>query len=252
MRRCLFGFAALIVSPVALAQDGFPVAADRPSFSDGTLIIPEGRWQIEGGYSFSKVGQAEVRSIGELLFRFPVGKRAELRFSNLSLARANAAAGGGEGMLDPVLGAKFRFQAGKASKTPDLALIAQATLPAGDRDFRVKKSQPTLKFAGYFQADATNGYGWNVAWSHLGNAETEFHQWAVSGYWSKAINAKTGSFVEVYHLMPSTKGGPHVTFADAGFTYLLNKATQVDFRLGSGMNQRRDGWFVGAGVAYRF
>ena len=31
----------------AFAREGFPITTDSPSFSDGTLIIPKGRWQID-------------------------------------------------------------------------------------------------------------------------------------------------------------------------------------------------------------
>jgi hypothetical protein len=125
-------------------------------------------------------------------------------------------------------------------------------MPAGSRDFRVPRSQPSIRLAGYFQADPSNGFGAEVGYSSLGPNEAKFDQWAVSGYWSRTINARAGAFVELYRLMPASVGGPTSTFADAGVTYLLDKATQVDFRIGSGLNQQRDGWFIGAGVAFRF
>lgn len=236
----------------AAAQDGFPISTDRPSFSDGTGIIPKDRWQLESGYTFSKAGSTEFQSIGELLLRFPLHERVELRLSNLGFGRANSAGGGGEGLLDPILGVKYRFQTGVAGKTPDLAVVVQSTIPAGSNDFRIRRSQPTLKLAGYYQLDADDGAGWNVVWSSLGPNGGSFEQWAVSGYWSRSLNAKTGTFAEIYHLMPVSNGGPNATFADAGVTYLIDKATQVDFRVGTGFNQRRDGWFIGAGIAFRF
>lgn len=234
------------------AQDGFPISTDRPSFSYSTGIIPIGRWQIESGYTFAKAGSAELQTFGEMLLRFPVSKRVELRFGNLGFAKANAAGGGGVGMLDPFIGFKYRFQTGVAGKTPDLSLVGQTTVPAGDRDFRVGRSQPSLTIAAYQQIDDQNGFGGSVTWSNLGKGVSEFHQWAAGAYWSRTLSSKAGTFLEIYQLMPSSKGGPHATFTDAGVSYLLDKATAVDFRIGTGLNQSRDGWFVGFGIGYRF
>lgn len=211
-----------------------------------------GRWQIESGATFFRTGGSEFVTLGETLLRLPLNERTELRLGNLGFGRANAAGGGGEGLLDPVLGVKFRFQAGTAGQSPDLALVVQSTVPLGGPDFRVKRAQPTLKLAGYYQATAVDGLGWNVVWSSLGKDQTRVDQWAVSGYWSRTINARTGTFVEVYRLLPGGRGGRDSNYADAGIVYLLDKATQIDFRLGTGFDQRREGWFIGAGMSFRW
>lgn len=242
---------SFVVGP-AHAQDGFPISTDRPSFSDGTGIVPKGRWQIETGCTFTKAGSAEFRSIGELLLRLPLHERVELRFGNLGFGRANAAAGGGQGLLDPWIGVKYRFQTGTTGKSPDLALVVQSTVPLGNNDFRIHRSQPSIRLAAYQQISATDGVGGEVGYSNLGPSGATFDQWAFSGYWSRTFNARTVGFAEIYHITPLSPGGPSGTFADAGVAYLLDKATQIDFRLGSGFNQKRDGWFIGAGIAFRF
>lgn len=211
-----------------------------------------GRWQIESGFTFTKEDKSEFKTFGEFLLRYPLHERVELRMSNLSYGRANVAGGGGSGWLDPVVGVKYRFHTGVTGKSPDLALVAQTSLPMGDRDFQIDAHQPTLKFAGYYQADTDDGFGWNVVWSRLGSDPTDFDQWAFGGYWSRTVNAKTGAFAEIYHLTPDSNGGPDATYADFGLVYLLDKATQVNVRVGSGFDQQRDGWFVGAGIGFRF
>lgn len=246
---CL-GFASL--TGIGHAQSGFPISTDRPSFTDGTGIIPQGRWQIETGYTFAKAGRAEFQSIGELLLRLPLQERVELRLSNLAFGRANVAGGGGQGLLDASIGVKYRFQSGTPGKSPDLALVAQTTLPTGSDDFRVRRSQPSVRIASYQQISSVDGLGAEVGYSSLGPTKGTFDQWAFSAYWSRALNAKTGVFAEIYHLTPVTLEGPSATFLDAGVSLLIDKATQIDFRVGSGVNRERDGWFVGAGIAVRF
>lgn len=252
MNRSVFCLSLLSVVAVIHAQDGFPISTDRPSFSDGTGIIPKGRWQIETGYTLSKVDRSEFQSIGEVLLRLPLSVQLELRLLNFGFGRANAAGGGASGLLDPSLGIKYRFQTGVAGKSPDLALVAQTTLPVGSEDFRVRRSQPSLRLAGYQQLTAVDGIGAEVGYSNLGPSGANFGQWAFSAYWSRTFNAKTAGFAEIYHLTPIAQAGPNATFVDAGMTYLLSRAIQIDFRIGSGFNQKRDGWFMGAGVAFRF
>ncbi len=230
------------------AQDGFPISTDRPSFSDGTGIVPHGRVQIESGYTWTRVGGREVQSIGELLLRIPLTSRVEFRFSNVNWLRG----GGSDGWADPSLGVKVRLQDGVTGKRPDLVLVVQSTVPAGSRGIRVARSQPTLKIAGYQQLDAANGWGWNVVYSHLGASVATFDQWAFSAFWAKSFSSRAGGFAEVYHVTPVSAGGSQATFADLGITYLVNPATQLDLRVGSGFHQRRDGWFAGAGISYRF
>lgn len=235
------------------AQDGYPISTDRPSFSDGTQIIPLGRWQLESGYTFSRVQGTDAQTLGELLLRFPLNRETELRISNVSFAIVSDGAGmRNEGPTDAVLGIKNRIKTGVAGKSPDLALIVQSTVPTGASDFTVDRNQPAIKLAWFFQADGDDGFGGNVVWSSLGSGEAEFDQWGLGIYWAKTLSQRTGLFLEAYKLLPSTKDGPDALFFDAGITHTLNPATQIDFRIGSGINQSRDGWFVGFGVAYRF
>lgn len=240
------------LSGAALTQDGFPITTDRPSFSDGTLIVPKGRWQIEAGYTINDLDGARFETIGELLFRYPLSNVAEFRLSNVSLGWTSGSVPRNDGLLDPVLGVKLKLQNGVTGKSPDLAVVLQSTIPAGDRIFRVDRAQPTAKLAFYQQTDATTGVGGNVIVADLGIDSGRFTQYAASLYVSKTLNAQASAFLEVYRLMPISDDGPDANFADAGMAYLLNPRTQVDFRVGTGFDQKRDGWFLGFGVAYRF
>jgi len=243
---------AIVLTASAQAQEGFPISTERPYFSDGTLCVPMGRLQVESGFTFAKVKGAETKSFGEILFRIPLSQRLELRIFNLTYGKANVAAGGGSGLLDPIAGIKYRFLDGVTGRRPDLAVVVQSSLPWGSNDFRVDRAQPTVKLAAYQQTDASSGVGGNLVYTKAGARGGEFDQWAVSGYWSKTLDPRTGVFLEAYHIAQVSKNGPSATYGVAGVTYLLNKATQVDFRIGTGLNQSRDGWFVGTGIAWRF
>jgi len=245
-------FSLLAVAAGAHGQDssGFPISTDRPSFSDGTAIVPKGRWQLEVGYTNTKFDGSQLETFGETLFRFPVSDRFEIRLLNLTYGRIT---GGGEaeGWQDGALGFKYKLVNG-GPKRPEWTLVGLTTVPSGARVFRQDKYQPTLKLAGYLQLDPTTGVGWNLVASSLAAGDDRFSQYAVSGYVAKTLNAKAAVFAELYRVMPTAKDGPDADFADAGVTYLLNKATQIDFRVGTGFNSGRDGSWFGFGIAYRF
>ncbi|MGV3618436.1 MAG: transporter [Fimbriimonas sp.] len=245
----------LLVAKAAAGQSdlrpGFPITTDRPSFSDGTLIVPKGRVNLETGYTYFEAAGARTQTLPEIILRMPLADRLELRLVNLTYG--DVAGGGNDlrGLLDPQIGFKLKLLDGVAGRRPDLALIAVTTLPIGSDDFRVDDSQPTFKVAWYQQATGVDGFGGNLNVAFLG-PNRAFTQYAASLYWSRTLNAKTGTFLEVYRLMPVADGGPDANFIDAGVTYLLNPATQLDFRVGAGFDRGRDGAFVGAGVSFRF
>jgi len=248
MKKSLYlALVAIFPLSFALAQDGFPISTDRPSFSDGTSIIPKGRWQVEMGYTNTQFRRSRFETVGEMLVRLPVSDRMELRLSNVGFGRSSDA----DGWLDPVVGFKYKLLNGSLGK-PEWALIAQTTVPAGSRDFRQDETQPTVKLAGYLQLDPLTGLGGNLVASSLSDGTDRFGQYAVSAYLTRSLNSRTGAFFEMYHVTPTAKDGPHSTGFDAGVTYLVDKATQVDFRIGSTFDPGRDGTYFGFGIGYRF
>lgn len=188
-----------MIAAAKAQQSDLPISTDRPSFSDGPLIVPMGHWQIEGGYTYTR---QSGETFGELLIRYPVSQRIEMRISNLSFGRFT----GDPGLLDPVIGAKWSIQSGTL-KRPALTIVAQTTLPAGARPFRVDRSQPTAKFVWYQQTNDTTGFGGNLLISDLGIGNSRFTQVGASAYVSKTVNTSTGVFGEVYVLGPVAKGG---------------------------------------------
>ena len=238
--RLVAGTALLLFGAMAHAQSEFPITTDRPSFSDGPLIVPLGRINLEMGYTYFEAAGTRTHTLPEVIFRLPLNPRFELRLVNLTYGST----GDLQGLFDPQIGFKYKLADG-------LALVATTTVPMGSDDFRVDDTQPTVKLAWYTQATEADGFGGNLNVSFLG-PERGFTQYAASLYWSRTLNAKMGTFLEFYRLMPAADGGPDANFVDAGVTYLLNPATQLDFRIGTGFDRGRDGAFVGVGVSYRF
>lgn len=255
--RTFFSLAGSAIATGALSQttpppSGFPISTDRPSFSDAASLVPVGRWQLEMGGTYFKVGEAELGQFPELLIRYPVNDRFELRLVNVNYTLFEG--GHGSGFQDPGIGFKLRLSRAnrKAAGEPDLALVGLLQVPAGGPGLRADAVQLTIKLAAYLPVGAADGLGGNLAVSDFEPRNAPFTQYAASLYWAHTFDARLASFVEVYGLTPLSNSGGKGAFADAGFTYLLNGATQIDIRYGSGFNQSRDGQVVGAGIAFRF
>jgi hypothetical protein len=244
--------------PAPQAQDSdpnFPISTDRPSFTDGTTTVPVGHPQIEAGITNTSLQGTRTTTYGETTYRQALSSDFELRLLNLTYAVFTGGGPQQTGLLDPSIGFKWRFQNGVYTgkfRRPELGVELVTSVPVGSAAFRTNTFQPSARLLMQYNTDANTQWFGNVIVSSFGAGSNEFIQYAVSGGVSYSINPRLGAYVEGYALMPEVRVGPTGSFADAGFTYLLNKRTQVDVRYGTGFNQRRDGSFVGAGFAYRF
>ena len=241
---CLLG-----VSVSCFAQDDFSSSVDRPSFSDGPYVIPMGHWQVEGGWTATRPKGARFETWGEGEFRFPVNNRTEVRLFNVTYQTGPF---GASGFQDPLVGVKVQTQKAVEGKKPAVAAILVSTIPAGGNDFRTDAYQPSAKIAADYPVNDNLSVGGNLIISDLGPNDGRFTQYGWSAYASTAIGPTSGWFVEGFNLLPESADGPDAMFVQTGVTHLIDKMTQVDFRIGEGLNRDRDGWWIGAGIAHRF
>lgn len=239
-------------APATPPADTFPtISTDRPSFSDASALVPLGHPQIEIGGTYFKVGGANFGQGPEFLFRYALSDRFELRIVNVNYSIFEG--GAGSGFQDPGVGFKLRLlRPTRATGQPEVTFVGLLQVPLGGGAERAQGVQPTGKIAVSLPLTAADSIGGNVLATYYTPDDAHFTQYAASFYESHIFNAKLASFIEVYGLTPLSPDGHSAAYADAGFTYVLNKRTQVDIRYGTGFNQSRDGQYVGAGIAYRF
>jgi hypothetical protein len=248
MRRHVLCFALACLSAAGAAQEGFPITTDRgTTFSSSSSTIPVGRWQIEAGYTRTRAAGATTETFGEFALRYPLNPKLEARFGGLSWIRVP----GSDGFVDPTVGFKYRFL-DAAPGQPEASVIVQSSLPLGDRGFRVDRWQPTVQLPWFLMLDDQTGVGGMLSASDLGASGSRFTQFGGGAYVSRILNPQTTAYFEVYGITPLSPSGPSGGFANVCVTYLTDKATQLDFRIGSGFDQDRDGWHIGAGISVRF
>jgi len=234
----------------AIAEDKgslAPIGTDRPSFSDGPQIVPLGHLQLESGFTHASAAGNTSQTFPEMMYRLALSERFEVRLINVSY-ESDHGGGGASGFQDSAIGFKYQFLSGRQTA----ALVGLSTLPTGSRDFRTSRPQPTVKVAWEYASNTATTLGANLSVSDLGPNPERFTQYYVSAYINRTFSPKAGGFLEWYDVTPLEKDGTGGNFADVGTTYLLDNSTQVDFRIGSGFNERRDGWYLGAGISHRF
>jgi hypothetical protein len=269
-QACLCAAAALLMLPgVVRAQIGFPgpgsrrtpeenvepIETDRPDFTETARTVPPGRIQIEGGYTFAKVDDDEAQTVGELLLRIAMGARTELRVNFGSYALQRGPGGRASGFEDIEIGVKVELRSASREfglGLPDMALIAQTTLPTGASAFRENTTQPEAKLALAWDLSPRVSLGSNLNFayqSEQGERYTEPSGSVTVGY---AITERTGAYLELFGFAPSGEARPNTSYADGGLTYLVNDDLQLDARAGVGLNSARPDLFFGLGASRRF
>ena len=132
MRRLLVLF--LTATP-AIAQ---PIATDRPDFTESTEVVLERRLQVEAGATIHSDAPAGVFSGPELLLRFGVLERLDLRLEAPSYVDDYA---GPRGFGDAAMGVKVRL--GPVADW-GLAAIGMVSVPVGDSAVSSGRLDPSL------------------------------------------------------------------------------------------------------------
>lgn len=232
------------ISTISFAQDISLIATDRPGFSDGSNVVPKGKLQMESGFFRTQVGSSVTTSLGDGLFRYGLSQKYELRLIGISYGFAP----GVRQWLDPSIGFKSRIiQTDKREVT----LIGQTTVPIGQGPLRSNEWNPTIKVAASTALGADT-LGGNLVFARLGSGDDQFVQSALSLNLTRSITSSTSLTGEVWAVDKISRNGPMAGYFSLAVVHLLDRSHQLDLRLGSGLNQSRDGWFLQGGYSVRF
>jgi len=100
------GIAILGCSLGGKAAEGQELVTDRPDFTESAIVIPAKTVQIESGFTWIDESTSEALSGPEVLVRWGLSERLELR---IGLPDWVDPRGGSSGVGDSSIGAKFQF-----------------------------------------------------------------------------------------------------------------------------------------------
>lgn len=242
----------LLLSPDDKPQ---PIVTDRPDFTESAETVPAGRVQLEGGYTFARVGPAREHSIGEILFRIAAGARWEARLGFNSYLRSDTPGSRASGFEDSSLGLKVKLMDGDERpglRRPNLAIVLATSIPTGSAAYRESNWQPEAKFCATWDLSEALALSSNLNYTWISESGMRFGQIGGSLSLGCSVTDRVGSYLEWFGFTPAGKGGPNANYLNGGLTYLVNDDFQLDLRAGIGLNSASPNHFVGVGAARRW
>lgn len=240
-----------------------PISPNRPTFSDGTGLVPVGHAQVETGYTFTKRSQSGVESqrsnAPEVVGRFRASDSLEVRLAWGGYAWSETDQGVGtdhdDGSTDPAVGIVVPV-ADQSGWQPAIAIEAATTLGVGDESFSSGHADPTLKLLWSYGGGSLPdwlGVGGNLNVSYPTEAGDRFTQTSASLYTTFGLaGGDTTVFAEWYVIGRPANGVESSQSCDFGVVQRLSDRIAVDARAGFGLDDRADDFFAGVGISFLF
>lgn len=249
------------------AEGEGPIVTDRPGFSDSAALVPVGRLQIEGGYTYTRNRENNVDSdhhtFPELALRYSVTDWLELRtkwngwsitdldYTQQRYGIHHDVSDSEEGCTDISFGVKIPLLK-QDGWMPNLAVIPTIGVPTGkDSVSGTHHLVPEIKFPWNY---ALNDM-WTVYGSVLGRVqdanESQFWQTAVTLAGAYQATDYMKLYVEYYGVYPELQGQDCDHFVSAGPIFKLSDDISMDLRAGMGINEEAPDFQASIGFGIR-
>ena len=238
----------VIVSGAALGNDTSPpIATDRPSVTDSSVVVPSGSFQAENGFAeTTDQGQRTVDG-PETLMRFGLASKTEARLTVPDYFGQVAGSGIGSGFGDLAIGVKQ--QLGPAPGGFDVSLVATLSLPTGANAISSHGYDPSAQLP-WSRALSSN---WTAAGMLSVYWPTQEGRRNVTGEGTllidRQLTKKWDAFVEYAGDFPERGGPRHL--GHFGTAYKLTPRQQIDFHVGVGLSSAAVDHFIGVGYSFR-
>lgn len=235
---------------------------DRDSFTPSVKTAGEGRWIVESAYSFlDNRRRPESHSFPELLLRYGVGRRFELRLGwNYEVGGAgNSTSGGVEGGHDPEnrierestlsFGAKAGLLEQECLR-PECALILTGFVPTSGAETATQ-----LVVAPVAGWELPNRWRLDTALRYGTNSEEgdHFSSWAPSVVVKAPLGERWNAHAEYFGVFSRDKAKDDVLhYISPGLHCLVTPNLEVGVRLGWGLNDQSARFFANSGLGWRF
>lgn len=248
----------------AAAQAADAISTDRPDFVESSDVVGAGRVQIETGYASERHEADGVRSrtrTTPTLLRVGVGDALELRVETDGHVRsttqdlASGATRRERGYSDASLGLKWHMQEGEENAgRPGIAWLAHIDVDSGSSAFRGQGLRPSLRAVAEWELphEMSIGVMPGIYVDRNGSGK-RFVGGILAVTVAKAFTPVWRGFVELagQQLVAKKNGGSVVTF-DAGVTWLVSDAFQLDVSVARGLTTDSPDRQWGVGASFRF
>ena len=253
LRICAAVVAMLNLTAAGVAKE--PLVTDRPDFTESSSSVGAGVLQLESGFTFSDFrGGSKLTTVGEILARWGVAKKLELRFLLPTYARESGAGSGDSGFLSSGVGLKYELTQGDGDGFiggMEAALIASTTVPTGTGDFNNSEWQPAAVFCASWELSPNAGIGTNLGLARPTGGDERYTTLWASVALGVGVTDATSVFFELYGFNREEDRGPSTAAIQTGVVYLVSPDFQLDARVARRLTDRGVDFLVGAGVSWR-
>lgn len=243
------------------------IETDRAAFTPAISTAPIGRMILESGYTFiANRHLPSQQSYPELMFRFGLSERIELRFG------WNNQIGGGGSIVSPIqvqegmLAASsnlngLAYENGFLYGTKVRLLEQSGWIPANT--VIVQGFSPSLGDTKKTQVQATYAFGWELAPRMRLDAAVRYASEAEMrdnwGLWSPSVVFRAPfaerwtASAEYFSVIPHGRtGGFTQHYAGPGLQYLVTPDAQLNLRVGAGLNSVSPEIYMSVGLGLAF
>ena len=227
------------------------VTADRPGFTNGSDVVPEGRIQVEGGVTRSVYpvasGLGRVTDAPAILLRTGLNDKTELRITLPDYFWP--ASGSQSGFGDGAIGVRYKFYQSKDGNTK-FAFTPSLSVPLKTAVTTSGHADPVFLLSAQTTSGARWGISSNISLSYPTLNGSRLANYTATAQVTYALSGPLAAFGDVYD--NGVSGSLPSPIADAGFTYRVANNAQLDIETGRGLGGTAPTQFYGGGVAVRF
>ncbi|MBL8751158.1 MAG: transporter [Planctomycetes bacterium] len=240
-----------------------PISPNRPTFSDGTSLVPTGHVQLETGWTLTRRSAGGVtterHSAPEVVVRARVSDTIEARllWGGMQWSEADGPGGGGhgDGGADVAAGIVVPL-CDQGEVLPALAIEGLSTFGIGSDAFSSGHADPTAKLLWSYGGGRLPDWlavGGNLIASSPTEAGDRFTQTAAS-VWATVTGPgpDTSWFAEWYVVSEPANNVASTQSVDFGIVQRVDPRIAIDARAGFGLDDRADDWFTGVGLSFLF
>jgi len=221
-----------------------PIATDRPSVTDSSVVVPLGSLQFENGFSDTVSQGQNTLDVPETLLRLGVASKTELR---LTAPDYFVQSGTNSGFGDTVIGLKQ--QLGPTPGGFDVSLVLSLSLPTGARAISSHGYDPSVQLP-WSRALSKN---WTMAGMLSVYWPTQAGHRNVTGETTflldRQLTTRWDAFIEYAGDFPEQRGPRHLLHF--GTAYKPTPDQQLDLHVGVGLSAAAVDHFIGIGYSFR-
>jgi hypothetical protein len=227
-----------------------PIATDRPTVTNSSIVVPAGSLQAENGFLITNNQGQNVADGSETLVRVGILARTEFRFTAPDYYYNLNGSGIGTGFGDLVLGVKE--QLGPLPGKFDVSVTAFVSFPIGVSGVSSGGYDPGLQIAWSRPLSSK----WTTAGMLSLYGPTQDHSHNLTGestlLLDRQLTTPWDAFVEYVADFPERGGTRQLVQFGTALKLGKRQQQQLDFHVGVGLTSAAVNHFIGVGYSFRF